>query len=62
MGIRTKRHVCAARLLPSGLSDGSKSYVDTGQKQDESDDGVEKAHKHLDHLVLVVAPGNELKQ
>ena len=55
MGIRTKRHV-------EQTSDGSKSYVDTGQKQDQSDDGVEKAHKHLDHLVLVVAPGNKLKQ
>ena len=61
MGIRTKRHVCA-EIAAEQTSDGSKSYVDTGQKQDQSDDGVEKAHKHLDHLVLVVAPGNKLKQ
>ena len=53
MGIRTKRHVCAARLLPSRLPTGANPTLTPVRN---------RIHKHLDHLVLVVAPGNKLKQ
>ena len=58
MGIRTKRHVCAARLLPSRLPTGANPTLTPVRNRISP----MKAHKHLDHLVLVVAPGNKLKQ